>query len=141
MELTPDFSLVVQVIFFIVLWMGLKRLLFGPVLEVLDSRHERTIGTMEKAAEVKASAEAVREDCGQAVREARMKLAREAEEARKSARDEHATVLASARKDAADEIARFRASLAEQVGKARSALEKEAQSIAAQMLDRVTGKA
>jgi F-type H+-transporting ATPase subunit b len=141
MQLQPDFSLFVQIVFFIVLWMGLKRLLFEPVLQILDARHERTVGTLKRAAEVRLSAEAAREDCGRSVQEARQKLAREADEARKAAQDEHAKVLASARADAGAEIARFRESLAGQVDQARAALGVEAQAIAGQMLDRVTGRA
>jgi F-type H+-transporting ATPase subunit b len=141
MQLQPDFSLFVQIVFFIVLWMGLKRLLFEPVLEILDARRDRTVGALKRAAEVRLSAEAAREDCGRAVHEARQKLAREAEEARKAAQDEHAKALASARADAGAEIARFRESLAGQVDQARAALGVEAQAIAGQMLDRVTGRA
>jgi F-type H+-transporting ATPase subunit b len=141
MQLQPDYTLFFQVIFFIVLWIGLKRLLFEPVLQILDARHERTVGALKRAAEVRLSAEAVREDCGRTVQEARQKLAREAEGARKAAQDEHAKVLAAARGEAAAEIARFRESLAEQVGQARTALGVESQAIAGQMLDRVMGKA
>ena len=141
MQLQPDYSLFVQIVFFIVLWVGLKRLLFEPVLQILDARRERTVGALKRAAEVRLSAEAAREDCGRAVYEARQRLAREAEEARKTAQDEHGKVLASARAEAAAEIARFRASLAGQVDQARAALGVEAQAIAGQMLDRVTGRA
>jgi F-type H+-transporting ATPase subunit b len=141
MQLQPDYTLFIQIVFFIVLWIGLKRLLFEPVLRILDARQERTVGTLKRAAEVRLSAEAAREDCGRAVQEARKKLAREAEEARKVAQDEHAKVLASAREEAAAEISRFRGSLAEQVNQARAALDVEAQAIAGQMLDRVVGRA
>ena len=141
MNLQLDYSLFAHLVLFIILWIALKRTLFVPVLDMLEARRDRTVGALERAAVVTASAEATREDCAQAVREARMKLAREAEEARKAGQGEHANVLATARAEAADELTRFRASLAEQVGQARKTLDAEAQTIAAQMLDRVTGRA
>jgi len=141
MQLQPDYSLLVQVVFFVILWMGLKRLLFDPVLQMLDARHERTVGTQQHAAQVTAAAETAREDCHQAVHEARQKLAQEAAEARKAAQEEHARALAAARAEAAEEVSQFRAALADQVAQARGTLSAEARTIAGQMLDRVTGRA
>jgi magnesium transporter len=37
MNLNPDFTLVIQIITFLILWFGLKRLLFDPTLHILDA--------------------------------------------------------------------------------------------------------
>jgi F0F1-type ATP synthase membrane subunit b/b' len=47
----PDITFVIQIISFFVLWFGLKRLLFDPVLQVVDERKARTVGVREEAAQ------------------------------------------------------------------------------------------
>ena len=53
----PDSSFLIQIVLFILLWIGLKRLLFDPVMHVLEARDARTSGLNREAAAMKASAE------------------------------------------------------------------------------------
>lgn len=141
MQLTPDASLFVQVAIFIVLWFSLKRLLFDPVLAVLDARRERTVGALAQSEHARAGAEAARDEYEQALRDTRVQLALEADQARKKAQDAHAKALTDARAAANEELASFRAALSRQVDEARATLAGEARAIAGEMLARVTGRA
>lgn len=140
MELTPDFSLVVQIVTFLVLWAVMKRFLFDPTLAVLDARRERTEGAKTEAERITAASRTAQDDYDQRLREARVQIAQESDAARKKAQDEYAQALAKARAAAADEQARTRAALTAQVETARGALAAEAHTIAFEMLDRVTGR-
>jgi len=141
MELVPDYSLIVQIILFVVLWMGLKKLLFEPVLGVLEEREHRTAGRMALAGQEKARAGEAKGEYEAAIREARVKVARESEAAEKAAWEEHGKAVAAARGKAAEEIGRSRGELAAAVEEARGRLKAEAEKIAEEMLERVTGRA
>ena len=141
MELVPDYTLVVQIVLFVALWMGLKRLLFEPVLEVLEERQARTEGRMALAGEEKVRAGEAQVEYEGAIREARVRVAREGEAAEKEAWAEHARALAEARGKAAEEIGKSRGELAEVVKEASVKLGTEAEGIAEEMLARVTGRA
>jgi len=141
MELVPDYTLVVQIVLFVVLWMGLKRLLFEPVMGVLEQREERTAGRVERARQEKARAVEAQGHYEEAIREARIKVAREGEAAEKGAWAEHARVVAAAREKAAEEIGQSRRELAAAVEAAGGELGAEAEKIAEQMVLRVTGRA
>ncbi len=45
----PDWTFLFQIFLFLVLWIFLKRLLFDPVLSVLEGRKGRSEGTLEEA--------------------------------------------------------------------------------------------
>ena len=141
MELVPDYSLIVQIILFVGLWMGLKKLLFEPVLGMLEEREQRTVGRIALAGEEKARAGESKSEYETAIREARVKVASEGEAAEKEAWDEHAKALAAAREKAAEEIGRSRTELATAVEEAKGKLGAEAERIAEEMLVRVTGRA
>ena len=141
MELVPDYTLIVQIILFVVLWMGLKKLLFEPVLGVLEEREQRTVGRIALAGEEKARAGEAESEYKTAIREARVNVARESEAAEKQAWEEHSQALAAAREKAAEEIGRSRTELATAVEEAKGKLGTEAERIAEEMLVRVTGRA
>jgi F-type H+-transporting ATPase subunit b len=140
MNLVPDYSLVLQILTFLVLWIFLKRLLFDPVLRVLAEREERTVGARKKADAFMAIVERDREEYEHSVYAARAQLAQEAAAARKVAQDEAAQLIGAQRDAVAEELTRLRATIASQVEQARRSLAAEAASIAAEMLARVSGR-
>jgi len=141
MNLVPDYSLFLQVLTFLVLWICLKRLLFDPVLRVLALREERTVGARARADELTAVAETDRARYQESIRAARVRLGEEAEAARKVAEEEYAALVARERAAANEELTRMRAGMQAQVAAARQTLAAEAETIATEMLERVTGGA
>ncbi len=140
MNLTPDFSLVVQIVTFVFLWAFLKRFLFDPTIQVLATREERTTGTIAGAEHLKVEAATAQENYEEAVHEARVKIGQESDAARKAAQDAHNQAVATARAAAGDELNRVRESLSGQLEEARRTLASQAQTIAFDMVDRVMGR-
>ncbi len=141
MNLTPDFTLVLQVILFIIVWRGLSRLAFTPTSEVLAQRVQRTVAAEREAVAMVSSAGADRDTYDRTVQERRAQMATEIASARNAAQEESSRALNDAREAANKGLAAQRAVVAEQIDSARAKLSSSADEIAAQMLGRVTGNA
>jgi F0F1-type ATP synthase membrane subunit b/b' len=139
MQLTPDYTLIIQVAIFIVVWLGFRALVFEPTQQVLADRRRRTVEAHENAKGMISTALADRERYEDALRQRRIELAQEAERARQAAVSESDAQIDAARAVIAEELAAHRAALTAQVERARRALNAESESIAADMLQRVTG--
>jgi F-type H+-transporting ATPase subunit b len=139
MQLTPDFSIFIQIAIFVVVWLGLKQLVFGPMQQVLAERDRRTVQAQHDAEALVASAHMDRARYDDAVHERRLAMAQEAEAARRAAIEESNRTITAARAAIARELAAQRAAVAAQVENARRTLGGEANGIAAEMLQRVAG--
>lgn len=139
MSLDIDISFLYQIATFVVLWLALKRLIFEPTLAVLDARAQRTSGAKHDAEHFVAESTAARDDYETALCEARAKLARESAASRQATLDEQARSIAGARKIANEELTRQREAVSAQVARARQSLGAEAQALAFEMLDRISG--
>jgi len=136
----PDISFVVQILSFVVLWFGLKRLLFDPVQHVLEERERRTVGERHVAAELRKAADQSGADYERRMRELRVKLAGEAEETRNTIQGEERKILSDAREQASAQLMQLRERLGRQASEARPALASEAQTLAVQMVEHVIGR-
>ncbi len=136
----PDYSFVIQIFAFLVLWFGLKRLLFDPVVRVLEQREERTSGMRHAAAEMRAAAEAAAADYERDLHEVRVRLAADTEAARQSTQEQERRVLAEAREAVSHELMQVREALRQQAETARPALAAEARDLSGRMLQRVLGR-
>lgn len=139
MNLTPDFTLFLQVLLFIVVWRGLSNLAFAPTSEVLAQREKRTVAAEREAVAMVSSAGADRETYDRTVHERRTQMAAEIASARSAAQEESSRALNEAREAANKSLAAQRAAVAEQIESARAKLSASADEIAAEMLSRVTG--
>jgi F-type H+-transporting ATPase subunit b len=137
MELQPNFSLLLQVVLFVYLWFVLKRLLFEPVLHVLDTRTERTVGTVARARELTSEVEESRKRYDSTVQSVRQELVRETMDARAKAREQHAHLISTVQEESAAEMERFRAKLSGEISQARAVLEKDAHDLAELMIAKV----
>jgi F-type H+-transporting ATPase subunit b len=137
MDLSIDLSFLVQLILFGILWFGLKKLVFDPVLDVLDERRKRTVAAQEEAERLIRAAETARAEYEQSLHTKRIEMAQETSAARTAALEESQRALANARAAAQEEISRLRALVNAQVEDARRGLATQADAIAAQMLDQV----
>jgi F-type H+-transporting ATPase subunit b len=133
LTLPPDETFLLQIALFVVLWFGLRRLLFDPMQRVLEERDVRTTGARAEAQRLTAAAE-------RRIREVRRGLAVESEKARSAAMAEQQRVLGEARERASAELGQLRATLEREAAAARPSLNTEAQQLAVRMLERVTGR-
>ena len=141
MQLAPDFTIILQIAIFIVVWLGLKKLAFEPTQRVLAERDRRTVQAAEQAVLLEAAAHADRARYDDALRDQRHRMVQEAETARHAAIEESNQQIAAARAAIAQELASQRAAVAAQVDTARRTLAAEAGSVAEAMLQRVAGGA
>ena len=139
MQLTPDFSIVYQVAIFLIVWLGLRALVFEPTQQVLEDRRRRTVEAEHSAEAMVESSHADRDRYDGAVHQRRLELAREAEGARHAAIEESNRTIAAVRAAIAQELGTHRAQVAQQVDAARRVLQTEADTIAQDMLRRVSG--
>jgi len=139
MQLTPNFTIFFQAAIFIAVWLGMRAFVFAPVQQALAERRRRTVEAHENAEAMIAAAQADRLHYEDSMRQRRHELAQEAERARQAAAAESDTQIGAARAQNAEKLASHRAEVAAQVEQARQALSAEAESIAAEMLQRVTG--
>jgi F-type H+-transporting ATPase subunit b len=141
MQLVPDYTLVIQIVAFVVLWAALKRLVFEPIMDALDARNERTAAVRAEAERLVAAAQEARHDYEKSLHDARAQMVQEAARARGAAQEEAGRALAETREAANEELRRLRADVAKQVEDARRSLAAQADEIAHEMLGRVTAGA
>ncbi len=138
--ITLDSSFAVQIVCFLVLWIGLKRLLFDPTLQVLEERERRTVGERHAADTLRKTAEQAATDYERRMHAMRITLGAEAETSFKTIEAEERKILSDAREHASAQLMQLRESLARQANEARPALSSEAQTLAGDMLERVIGR-
>ena len=136
----PDFSFVIQIISFCILWFGLKRLLFDPMLHVLDERESRTSGARHAAAEMNAAAQVSQSEYERRMHEVRLALSAEADAARNASLAEEQRLLSETRAQASTQLAQLRDSLRRQADEARPGLTAEARDLASRIMERVVGR-
>jgi F-type H+-transporting ATPase subunit b len=136
----PDYSFVIQLVSFFILWVGLKRLLFDPMLHMLEQRDARTSGTRLAAAEMNAAAQASETEYAQRMHDVRVALAAEAAAARNANQAEEQRLLSDTRAQANTQLSQLRDSLRRQADEARPGLAAEAQDLASRIMERVVGR-
>jgi F-type H+-transporting ATPase subunit b len=136
----PDYTFVIQIVSFLLLWVALKKLTFDPMLQVLAQRDARTRGSQREAEELRANAQTAEHQYESSLREVRHRLLEETEAERKRAEQEQQRLLSTARAEAEAELAQLRRELASQVATAESALATEARALAGMMAERATGR-
>ena len=130
----------VQIVLFVLLWIGLKRLLFDPVLHVLQARDARTSGLNREAAAMKASAEKSAAEYEHRMLEVRHQIAAAAAAERAAAHTQERQLIAEARQEASSRLMQLRETLAGEAEAARAALGAEARELSVRMLERAVGK-
>jgi F-type H+-transporting ATPase subunit b len=136
----PDFTFVIQLVSFFILWLGLKRLLFDPMLQVLEQRESRTSGARQAATEMNAAAQVSETEYDQRMHDVRVALAGEATAARNASQAEEQRVLSETRAQANTQLSQLRDSLRRQADEARAALTAEARDLASRIMERVVGR-
>jgi F-type H+-transporting ATPase subunit b len=139
LTLPPDFTFVIQLGTFFVLWFVLSRLLFAPFMELLDERAARTAGDIAKAAASRSEVETLFARVDAELARARASANAEVEAVRAKTREEAAQMFAQAQNEAAARLAELREQVAAATRDARGKLAGEARAIADTMVAAVLG--
>ena len=136
----PDLS-VLWVIGIVLLLIGtLNHLLFKPLAGVLAARDRAVQSARVTAERASAEARAAMDSFDARTREARAEIYRQMDEARRTALDARGELLASARRQAEDAITEATTRVRAEVADARARLERDADSLATTIVERVLGR-
>jgi F-type H+-transporting ATPase subunit b len=136
----PDLSVVWVIFSVLLLTVILERLLFKPLLRVMEER-QRAIRSARELAERSASeARAAAAEFDRKTGEARAELYRQMDDMRRTALDERAAILSKTRAEAEAEIAAASAKLHAEAEEARRRLSAEADSLGAAIAERILGR-
>jgi F-type H+-transporting ATPase subunit b len=132
---------VVWVIFFVLLLtVVLDRLLFKPLLRVMEER-QRAVSSARELAERSANeARLAAAEFDRRTGEARADLYRQMDEMRRAAMDERATILSQTRAEAEAEIGAASAKLQAEAEEARRRLSADADALGAAVAERILGR-
>jgi len=133
-------TLLVQLAVFLVLMFLLNRILFRPMVRVLDERHDRTAGRREKAAQLDAEAESMLASYQARVQEARAEADRARMALVRQGEAERQKLLDAAAADAEKTVATIRARVRSEAADARKDLHQEADRLAAAAATRILGR-
>jgi F-type H+-transporting ATPase subunit b len=135
-----DVTLLFQLVLLTALMGVLERLLFRPLLRVIESRHQQIHGARHEVAHLERLSSADREAYETRLREARRSAHLEREKLRTSGRDEARRLLAEVR----GEISRAMQSTRESIGAAERAaqqhLERDVDGLARQLVEKLLGR-
>jgi F-type H+-transporting ATPase subunit b len=136
----PDLSVFWVILSVLVLATILNQLLFKPLTQVIAEREAAVMKARRQSDEAAAKARAASEEFTRRTDEARADVFRQLEEARKAALDHRAHQLADTRREAETAIAEASARLRDEAAKARAALDRDAESMATTIVERVLGR-
>jgi len=125
------------VILFGLLYLSYRLLLHKPLEAVLEERHRRTQGAIEKAQADIASADARTANYEQRLREVRVAIYQAQEGRRRKFQEAAAAALAEARGKADTLVRQTRAELEKDVTAARTSLESESEKLAAAVIQTI----
>lgn len=141
LEIIPDLRLVaLLVVLFMLLVPLLNRLLFQPLLGVLDERDRKIEGTQTRAAELNQQAEAELARHEAAVRAAHAEAERGRKAALEAAQSRHAASVAAARSESAQVVESARRELSAALQDARSVLQTQTRELAREAASRILGR-
>jgi F-type H+-transporting ATPase subunit b len=125
------------IILFLVAYVGYRILVHKPLLRMLEDRHARTQGAMEKARADVAAAEAKTAEYEQKLREARVSVFKALDTRRQKAMQVRTDILNLAREQAAAQVSQARAQIEADMKTAQAGLQADAESLASEVVARV----
>lgn len=135
-----DFSLVVQIALFLVLWSILRRILFGPVGRLMAERERRTEGTHAEARSMMEEGKELQARYDAAIATARVEGEAVKSEIREEALKARNAVVSQGREAAARRIQEMREEVRRELEAARGVAAQDAETLARQMAEKVLGR-
>jgi len=135
-----DYTILLQMLLFLLLWVVLSRILFRPYLSLLEEREKRTEGAQDESFALEQEGQRLR-----ALYEDGLAKARAAGEAVKAGilhevRQQREQLLSRAREEAAETLERMRLEIRNELAREREIARREAEAIAQDMVAKVLGR-
>jgi F-type H+-transporting ATPase subunit b len=135
-----DFTLVYQIILFLILWVILSKVLFHPYLSLLDERERKTAGALQEARDLEREGERLRVEYEEKIAQAQAAGYAAREAILKAASEQREKLLAQAREEAASVLEKARAEVRAQMEKESQLAVAEAANIAREMVSKILGR-
>ena len=136
----PDLSVVWVIVFVLLLTFVLNRLLFKPLLRVMEERQRAITSARELAERSAHEARRAAAEFDRKTGEARAELYRQMDEMRRTALDERAAIMDRTRAEAESEIVAASAKLQAEAEEARRRLSTDAEALGAAVAERILGR-
>lgn len=138
--ISVDYSLVVQIVLFLILWSILRRVLFGPVGRVMAERERRTDGAHAEARSLVEEGKELQERYDAAIAKARAEGEAIKSEIREEALKARNAILSQGRDVAAQKIQEIRGEVQMELEAARRVASANADALAEEMAEKVLGR-
>jgi F-type H+-transporting ATPase subunit b len=135
-----DGTILVQLGFFLLLWIVLWKFLFQPFLKVRDDRAQGIEGSRKQAADMEAQAREAVKRYDEAFNRAKLRGAEERQKLRTEAAAHERQVLGVAREESQRALTAARGKISTDAGKAKQQLDTQASAIAKQVASRILGR-
>lgn len=136
----PDLSVVVVIAFVLLLVVLLDRLLLRPLTHVMSQREGAIQSARQLAETSRLKAQAAADEFEATTRTARSEVYQQMDEKRRAALNRRADVVAATRREVEQATSQATQRLSEQAAAARTQLDKDADSLATSIVERVLGR-
>lgn len=138
--ISVDFSLVVQIALFLVLWSILRKVLFGPGGRLMAERERRTEGTQAEARSMTEEGKELQAQYDAAIANARAEGEAIKGEIREEALKARNAIVSQGREAAARKVQEMREEVRRELEAARGVAAQDAETLAHQMAEKVLGR-
>lgn len=135
-----DYTLLIQMVNFIVLVVLLNALIFKPILKVFDERKAKVEGVMDEARRLSEEAERLMEEYERKISEARQQALQLVNEGRIQAMEDQKEALAKVREEAEAQLKQLKERIDKEKGEASRVLERFAQVLSISIAERLLGR-
>lgn len=135
-----DYSIVYQIILFVVLWLILNKVLFQPYLNLLDERERQTAGAQHDSADLEQEGARLKVQYDEQIAQAQAAGYAAKEAIVQEARQQREKLLGQAREEAANTLNRLRQEVAAAVEQETRLAASEGAVVASEMASKVLGR-
>mgnify|MGYP001066169195 CR=1 FL=1 len=133
-------TIIIQMAFFLMVWVVLSRLLFSPLLKLFKERQRRTTDTLKETQDMEEKAERLHSEYKFAIENAKREASIEKETLRKEALGREMKILAEAHQDAQKIITELKAKIEKEALAARVELKEKAAFLSLEVAERIMGR-
>ena len=135
-----DFSVVYQIVLFLVLWFVLSKVLFRPYLKLLEEREGKTAGARHDAADLEREGARLKAQYEERIAQAQAAGGLAKESIVQEARQRREQVLSQARQEATATLEQARREVASQLAREQQLAATEVATVARQMASKILGR-
>jgi F-type H+-transporting ATPase subunit b len=135
-----DFSILYQIILFVVLWLILNKILFQPYLHLLEEREAKTSGAEHDSATLEQEGASLRAQYEEKISQAQAGGYAAKDAILQDARQQREKILSQARQDATSVLERVRREVASAMAAEKQLAAAEAALVASEMVSKVLGR-